>query len=1068
MEKGIINMHVRKRAQGDEQSRLVPFDIKQITKQLIPATDGIPNISVKELEDNISLSVSNGITTAEIQSIAIKIALSLTDLDKPGATYVAARLSLYDLYHKIKHLYLKTKVEGDVYKLVTFNDYIKYGVDNNLLSEFPSKYTEEELTELNNTIVGDRDLLFDFQGVKTFLSRYGLTNKKDEIIELPQYLHMGVATFLAQNEKDPVRWSKEFYNITSKLEFINATPINSNGRRRNGSTISCLVVDTPDTASGILDKIKEVGLGSKKGAGFGWNWSSVRSVGSSIGTKPNAAGGKIPFLKIANDLSTAIDQDGTRPGAFAVYINIYDIDILDFIDMKKKNGDERRRCRDLFPSINYDDVFMNRLDNNETYTLFSPHDVPLLKDTYGDEFREHYLNYEKEFLANPDKFNPNTEVISANKVFSQIALSFHGEGVPFTHFIDNSNRQHKYPELGKIRSSNLCVVGSTTVLTKDYGNVEIGHLVDVLGIEKTLCWNGEEWSMTELFQTSKGQEVTSISFSNGMGVVCTPYHKWAILDDAGKEIEKRTHELEIGDRLINHELPNDVTFGDKRITKPYESGFFTGDGTNIYNKKRELIRKKIYLYSDKEKLLGNFKGYLTKRYALANDGNNKLTTVIYDKDALEDKHFIPDASYSKKDIMLWLAGIFDSDGTVTKDKDGDSASIQLPSVNYGFLTKLLSLLQEIGVSSKVRLSRKAGFNLLPMNDGSGKSKYYPTKELYRLLINRSGINSLLAQGLKTHRLILVSKELKHSKFFRPIIVESVNKLHTQAATYCGTEPKRNKLIFNGVISRQCSEIFQPTSVDRTAVCNLGSINLARVNSDEDLERVVPIAIRMLDNGIDTTFYPSEQSKLAQLERRSLGLGALGEAELMAQRGIVYGSQEHKDLIGHIYAKIEEISERTTRELAIEKGSCIIDGVRNAYIRAVAPNSTSGIFAGTTNSHECVFDIMWMEDNQTGNYPMTAPNLNINNYKYWTNSYDVDQLTLIDLTKIRQKHTDQGISHTVFLYPEELRASRIKEIFVHAWKQGLLSLYYWRSKPPKNTDTSLATKKDNISCFGCTN
>lgn len=705
-------MHVIKR-NGERK----PFNIKQIRKQTLPATEGLKNITPEELEKGILMSLTPDIHTSTIQKMLIKSALTLIDESKPDCTYTAARLTLYDLYHKVKHIYKVEKKTKDIYDTITLQDYIDLNVEQDLLSDWYKKYTKEEIAALNKVIDSKRDLLYDYQGMITLVRRYLIKNVKDEITELPQHLHMAVAMFAAQNEEDKVKWAKKFYEIESKLEYINATPINKDGRRKNGSTISCLVGVTPDNLSGMFDTFKEVAEGSKLGSGWGWDWSAVRAKGADIANNKNAAGGKIPFLKIANDISNAVDQNGNRPGAFAVYINIWDIEIFDFIDMKKKNGEDRVRAQDLFPAINIDDLFMERLIADGKYTLFDPHDVPLLRNSYGKEFKKHYENYEKEFLKSPDDFNPNTKVVETKTVIKHVVNSLYNEGSPYIHFIDNSNNAHRYPELGKIHTSNLC-----------------------------------------------------------------------------------------------------------------------------------------------------------------------------------------------------------------------------------------------------------------------------------------------------------------------------------------------------------TEIFQPTSETRTAVCNLGSINLARVNTKKDIRRVVRIAIRLLDNLIDISNYPSKKAEITQKERRSIGLGALGEAESIAQKFIHYGSDEHLEFIDEVYKTMRDTANRTTRALAKEKGSCIIEGVRNAYLMATAPNTTSGALAGTTNSHECAYNKVWTEDNVLGNHLVTAPNLTIENYPYYVNSYDVDQLKLIDATAIRTKYIDQGISHSVFLYPENLRESRLKEIIVYAWKKKLKSLYYWRSKPPSKTKT----RNQKISCVGCEN
>jgi ribonucleoside-diphosphate reductase alpha chain len=169
---------------------------------------------------------------------------------------------------------------------------------------------------------------------------------------------MGVAMFLAQNEFDCQTWAKKFYDILSKFEVMAATPTLSNARTPRHQLSSCYIGSTPDNIEGIFDGYKEMALLSKFGGGIGWDWSLVRGMGSYIDGHKHAAGGIVPFLKIANDVAIAVDQLGTRKGAIAVYIEPWHVDVRDFLDLKKNSGEERRRAHDLFPALWLNDLFM--------------------------------------------------------------------------------------------------------------------------------------------------------------------------------------------------------------------------------------------------------------------------------------------------------------------------------------------------------------------------------------------------------------------------------------------------------------------------------------------------------------------------------------------------------------------------------------------------------------------------------------------------------------------------------------------------------------------------------------
>lgn len=831
---------------------MAPLDIKQVRKQTIPACTGLDNVNYRVLEEDVELSLRDGITSKEIQKILIRSAADKISIDSPDYTYVAARLTLYDLYHSIKHYHGK-KGSGDVYRMVTLKDYIKKY--NNLFSEWYTKYSDEEIDELNSVIDGKRDLLFNYLGVEVLINRY-LVRYNGKPVELPQHMHMCIAMFLMQNEKENrLQYIKDFYEETSNLRYINATPINSNGRVKDGGLVSCFLGYVGDSAESIMSMATDTALASKFGAGAGWDWSTVRSASDPIRGYPEAAGGKIPMIKIYADILLAYNQLGTRMGAGCAYIECWDVEIFDFIDLKKKNGDERRRAHDLFLGINVRDFFMQRMinDPDSTMTLFSPYDVPELRDLYGQEFTNRYEKYEKEFKNNPARFNKYTKQVKIMDVYKYMIQSWVESGTPFWHFIDTTNKKHAHPQLGVIRQSNLCVGYDTHILTKEYGNKPIGELVES-GVTEAHCWNGEEWSLSQLFKTSDEAELIEVTLQPGdIKINATPYHKWYLIDDSGV-IVKETKDLVLGDLIEPFRDPRD----------------------------EEGVIKSLYIESLEPKLI-------------------------------------------------------------------------------------------------------------------------------------------------------------------------------KEPTYCGNEPKLHKLMFNGVRTGNCTEVLQPTDEDHTAICNLGSLNVSRYVDEETLKKTIKIAVRALDNAIDLTVYPSKKAEITQMERRSIGLGALGEAEYIARHNMYYGSDEHKQFIDRFYKVMSETVHETTKDLAIEKGSCIVDGVRNAYLMCIAPNSTSGSFAGTTNSTEPVYSQLWVEGNKDNEYYVTAPNITKENKKYYESAFVIDPIKQIECTSIRQKYIDMAISTNVHMNNVGLKASDIDKVVKKAWSEGLKTLYYFKTKAVRT-----------ITCVGCEN
>lgn len=292
---------------------LEDLNIQNIRVQTIDACDGLEGTSYEELELDSQIHFFDGIKTSDIQNSLIKAAMNKITIDRPNWTYVAARLILYDLYHQILKYHGKDK-KGSIYKIITLKDNLRINSDiyGNTFEDksWVDKYTDEEIDELNNHIVGERDLLFDLSGMINLKERY--LAKKDHLVELPQHFHMAVSMFIMQNENKDKRLQlvKDQYEILSTLKYINASPINSNGRLKSGGLISCLVTSMGDSLESITDTWSEVARGSKIGAGWGIDMSRIRAKGSDIGIVRSGSKGAIPFAKVLDSILIAVDQNG--------------------------------------------------------------------------------------------------------------------------------------------------------------------------------------------------------------------------------------------------------------------------------------------------------------------------------------------------------------------------------------------------------------------------------------------------------------------------------------------------------------------------------------------------------------------------------------------------------------------------------------------------------------------------------------------------------------------------------------------------------------------------------------
>lgn len=472
-----------------------PLDIGKIQEFTSSSVKGLDKISQSELEVDARIKFYDKMTTSEIQEALIKTAVDKIDVDRPDWSFVAARLFLYDLYHKVN--------SKNSYPLL--KTYFKVCEDEGrILKSLKNGY---DLDELNDYIDESRDLQFTYLGVKTLYDRYLIKNRGGEPIELPQHMFMAIAMFLAQNESKKMEMAKKFYDLMSKFEVMPGTPTISNARTPRHQLSSCYIGSTPDNIEGIFDSYKEMALLSKYGGGIGWDYSKLRGMGSFIDNHKNAASGSIPFLRITNDVALAVDQLGTRKGAIAVYLEPWHTDVELFLELKKNTGTESLRTHDLFPALWINDLFMKRVRNNENWSLFDPYRTPTLTELHGEEFEKEYEAYE----ANPLIKRVN---ISAKELWKKILISYHDTGSPFLTFKDTANRANPNAHKGIIRSSNLCTeIFQNT--SPDYYRIKV---IFEDGSEK--FYEEEEMIHNDVGEKKPAKKISSLDKINNQQVFC--------------------------------------------------------------------------------------------------------------------------------------------------------------------------------------------------------------------------------------------------------------------------------------------------------------------------------------------------------------------------------------------------------------------------------------------------------------------------------------------------------------------------------------------------------------------
>jgi ribonucleoside-diphosphate reductase alpha chain len=490
-----------------------PMDLSKLVEKAHAAVKGIKGVSASELIIDSHITWKEGITTEELQEAMIRTAVDKISEHASNWTYVAARLTIDGMYHKVGKLYGSKK--GQAY--VHLRKYIEFALTTGKYHD--SFFVGYDLDDLNDYIVPERDFQFNYLGIKTFIDRYALKTSDERQIELPQHAFMAIAMFLAQKEKDKQYWAKKFYDVISSFYVMTATPTLSNARLKHHQLSSCFIGSNDDSLEGIFDGYKEKATLSKLGGGVGWDWSQVRAYDSSIASYECVAKGLRPFLKIDNDIALAVDQLGTRNGAFAEYVPDWHMDIFNLIKMRDNGGEERHRAQDIFPAVWVSDEFMRRESNDEMWTLFDPYDVPFLNEVYGEEFERLYRKAEQ---------NPSIRKVKvrARELQAEILQSAYKHGVPFAGYKDTANRENKNKHTGIIRSSNLCTeIFQVTEPERDMYDMmlEDGTVITMSAFETIVTMNGEKRvKYVSVGDMVDGLEVASITRyrSEGKTAIC--------------------------------------------------------------------------------------------------------------------------------------------------------------------------------------------------------------------------------------------------------------------------------------------------------------------------------------------------------------------------------------------------------------------------------------------------------------------------------------------------------------------------------------------------------------------
>ena len=1073
-------MKVRKRS-GDEVPMLFDKVTRRISKLNTEPEFEPLQIQADKIAQKVFQSMYDGISTTEIDNLTAEVAVSMIT-EHPDYETLAMRVTVSNLQKTCPKC---------------FSDAMLALHAKGIVSDHFMKCLS---LEMDSWIRPGRDYDFGYFGIKTL--QRGYLNQG----ETPQYLFMRVAVGIHGDDYPRVR---ETYDLLSQKYFTHATPTLFNAGTNRPQMSSCfLVAMKEDSIEGIYDTLKECAQISKWSGGIGIHCSNVRAAGTPIKGTNGVADGIVPMLRVFNNTARYVNQGGgKRKGSFAVYLEPWHADVMEFLELRLNQGDEESRCRDLFTALWIPDLFMQKVEADEDWHLMCPCECPGLQDVYGDEFNELYRTYVAQ-----GRFKRK---VKAREVWDKVLKSQVETGTPYMCYKDSVNRKNNQSNLGVVKSSNLCVAPETKILTKNgYQKISdlVGQVVDV--------WNGEEWSAVTISNTSDKSHLVRVNFSDGTFLECTEYHKFHLQVGYGTKTEiKPTTNLVPGDRLIKWTPPAPIEFEDAEdFSYPYTHGFFCGDGTYHSTYSGFKTIPSVSLYGEKKKLVEHLE---VRTMSGEEDASGRLNVQLpYD---LELKFKVP-LRGTVKTRLEWFAGLCDADGH-TQGCPGNPSqkSISVASIHMNFLRDIQLMLHTLGVSSTIGLVHDEGERELP--DGKGGKKMFETQACWRLVVSALGVETLINTGFVTHRLDLsdftpVTRDVR--QYVRVVSIEDNGRMD---ATYCFNEPKRHMGIFNGVITGNCTEIMEVSGPDETAVCNLASIclpsflkeNLKMMAPDgshpftfdfDKLQDVTRVVTRNLNRVIDKNYYPTEAARNSNLKHRPIGIGVQGLADVFQMLGVPFDSPHARDLNKQVFSHIYFAALQESCQLAKEEGPYetfagspaslgilqydmwggqpIVPfdvlkndiqkhGLRNSLLVAPMPTASTAQIMGNNEAFEPYTTNIYLRRTLAGEFVVVNKHLvkDLETLGLWSPAmkteivraggsvqgldipdnlkavyrtiWEIPQKSLIDMAADRGPYIDQSQSLNVFM--EDPSLAKLSSMHMYGWKKGLKTgMYYLRTRP----------------------
>lgn len=688
-----MDIKIKKRNGNYEQ-----LCVEKTKKMVAYACNGLVGCDPVELEMDSNLQFRDGMSTKEIQKILIQTAIekmiqtgkdtygNLVNKTNINWQYVAARLLMSDLY---KEAAINRKY--DYFGYGNFSELVEMLVRQNYYGEYlTTEYTVEEITELGKYIKPDRDLLFNYEGLKLLADRYLIRGFDKEVLELPQERFLVIAMHLAIPEGNKkVEYAKKFYDLLSKLKMTAATPTLANAGTPFFQLSSCFISVAGDSLWSIYDVNQKFANVSKHGGALGIYTGKIRAMNSEIRGYKNASGGVIPWIRLYNDTAVAVDQLGRRKGGASITLDIWHQDLYEFLDLKTNNGDDRRKAHDIFPALSIPDLFMQRLETREDWSLFDPYKVNKVMGFQIEDFYDEEDNKEftKRYLMCEANESLERITVPALDIMKKIMKSAVETGTPFVFFRDTVNRANPNKHAGMIYASNLCheiaqnvsestmveevietVNNEKHVVTRvksgdmvtcnlnsiNLGRVTFDELKETIPLQIRMLDNVITLNQTPVMEA----RITSDKY-RAIGLGTSGYHHYLVNNQIIWESEEHYKEA---DRLFE-EIAYQAIKSSMEIAKEkgsYEAFQGSEWETGKYFERRGYTSKRWLQLKDDVKKYGLRNGYLTAVAPTGSTSNIAGTTAgidpIFKKFFIEEKKgsFTPKAAPDLSEENFWL------------------------------------------------------------------------------------------------------------------------------------------------------------------------------------------------------------------------------------------------------------------------------------------------------------------------------------------------------------------------------------------------------------------------------